>query len=242
MTEMKMISHIGDREINEDSVRSEEENGELFLVLADGLGGHGKGEVASALVSDTAIKMFRDRSDYPKEQLLCRTFEACQKELLFKQEQENSRDAMKTTLVLCLVDDKYIRWGHIGDSRLYLFERRKIVARTYDHSVPQMLVYAKKIKEKQVRFHEDRNRLLKVMGIEWKKPEYELHDAVSRVKNQALLLCTDGFWEWIDEKTMQKCLKKADSAQSWIDMMEKTVLENGRGKNMDNYSAIGVWL
>ncbi|WRK55404.1 hypothetical protein SD457_11760 [Coprobacillaceae bacterium CR2/5/TPMF4] len=57
---------------------------------------------------------------------------------------------------------------------------------------------------------------------------------------EAVLLCTDGFWEWIEEKEMVKCLKKSKNAQEWIDLMEEIVLQNGTGNHMDNYSAIGI--
>ena len=104
-----------------------------------------------------------------------------------------------------------------------------------------MLVFAGEIKEKDIRFHPDRNRLMKVMGTEWEKPEYELSTLFTRKGKQALLLCSDGFWELIDEKNMKKCLKKASSVQHWLELRLQIVHENGKGKEMDNYSAICVW-
>jgi serine/threonine protein phosphatase PrpC len=113
--------------------------------------------------------------------------------------------------------------------------------RTLDHSVPQMLVFAREIKEKQIRNHPDRNRLLRVMGIEWEKPMYELAEQTQLEKYQAFLLCSDGFWELIDEKQMCKLLKNSSTVEEWMQAMVEVIKQNGIGKNMDNYTAIALW-
>ena len=56
------------------------------------------------------------------------------------------------------------------------------------------------------------------------------------------MLCTDGFWEFIDEKEIQQCLKQSKSAQEWLDRMAEIVSQHGEGQDMDNYSAIAVLL
>ena len=159
-------------------------------------------------------------------------------------EQESSRELsdMKTTLVVMRIAAGMIQWGHIGDSRLYVFQSRKLKSHTPDHSVPQMLVASGEIKEKDIRFHEDRNRLLRVIGAEWGRRSYDLSEPVPVRKKQAFLLCSDGFWELILEKQMQKTLKSASSVQEWMDSMVAIVKEQGAGKNMDNNSAIAVWV
>lgn len=69
-----------------------------------------------------------------------------------------------------------MQWGHVGDSRLYYFKNGKIVKRTLDHSVPQMLVARGEIDEKEIRHHPDRNRLVRVMGMEWDEPKYQVSE------------------------------------------------------------------
>ena len=149
---------------------------------------------------------------------------------------------MKTTMTALVCDGKQVQWGHIGDSRLYMFQDNKIATRTLDHSVPQMLVATGEIKEKDIRGHEDRNRLLKVMGTPWDKPKYELADPVPCKKEMAFLLSSDGFWELVEDRDMVSCLKKAATPKEWLEAMEQIVLKNGVGKKMDNYTAIGVFL
>ena len=116
------------------------------------------------------------------------------------------------------------------------------MGRTLDHSVPQMLVNIGEIDEDEIRNHPDRNRLLRVMGAEWETPQYQYSEKIPLKKGQAFLLCSDGFWELITEKMMIRFLRRADSVDEWLDTMMDYVEEKGKEKNMDNYSAIAVWI
>lgn len=240
MVSYHLISHDGGRENNEDYVGMYQNGQAYCFALADGLGGHGKGEVASRLAVEASVQAFAAAG--PGEETLRTSFERGQQAILEGQKEDYRARDMKTTLVLLHVGEERIWWGHIGDSRLYYFQNRKLCARTLDHSVPQMLVAAGQLKEKQIRNHPDRNRLLRVLGVDWDDPKYQLAEPVDRGGRQAFLLCTDGFWELIDEKKMQHWLKKAASPAEWLRMMEQIVEKNGQGRNMDNYSAIAVWI
>ena len=80
------------------------------------------------------------------------------------------------------------------------------------------------------------------MGAPWSEKEPFRIELKERTDKQAFLLCSDGFWELIDEKMMCKTLKKAKTPEEWLKSMEQIVLENGKGTNMDNYSAIAVFV
>lgn len=239
MITYKIITNRGDREINEDFATVAEINGNYCFLLADGLGGHGKGEVASALVVESGKYLFEH---YQGKSFLEDCFSTAQKDLMEEQKLQNAYSEMKTTMVALEIRGNTARWGHIGDSRLYQFYKNKIITRTLDHSVPQMLVMAGEIKEKQIRGHEDRNRLLRVMGVEWSSPQYTLASEVPLKECQAFLLCSDGFWELIEEKMMISLLKKSKNVDMWMEGMKAEVRKNGIGKNMDNYTAIGIWI
>lgn len=230
----------GGREVNEDSARVFEKEGKKCLVLCDGLGGHGKGEVASALVVEAVGQIFNSAQKID-EDFLRSAFQLSQEALIDEQIRQDAKTDMKTTAVAMYIDGNKVQWGHIGDSRLYAFAKNKVKLRTLDHSVPQMLVFAREIKEKQIRNHPDRNRLLRVMGIEWEKPMYELAEQTQLEKYQAFLLCSDGFWELIDEKQMCKLLKSSSTVEEWMQAMVEVIRQNGIGKNMDNYTAIALW-
>lgn len=241
MITFSSITLPGGREINEDSIniiKADENN--ICFALADGLGGHGRGDKASALAVKIAEDVFL--SEYNSENFLADCFETAQTRLLEKQKQYNTRNSMKTTLVVLKVSNNMVQWGNIGDSRLYFFNNNKLVQRTADHSVPQMLFAAGEIKEKEIRHHPDRNRLLRVIGTEWTGLKYDISQPIERIKNMAFLLCSDGFWEFIEERTMQKLLKKSNTVNQWLEAMTKEVVKNGIGKEMDNYSAIAIWI
>lgn len=234
-----MISELGNREINEDFARTATRDTLSCYVLADGLGGHGRGEVASEMAVEAVISLFEEKGELSAE-FLAEAFEKAQAALLAKQAELRAFSDLKTTLTVLICDETSAIWGYIGDSRLYVFHRNKDVLRTLDHSVPQMLVNAREIKEKDIRLHPDRNCLLRVMGIPWEGKKYEISDVRPLSKCQAFLLCSDGFWECITEKEMCRHLKKTKTAQDWMALMLADVKKNGSGMTMDNHTAIAV--
>lgn len=241
MITYKAISETGNRENNEDSVSVFQEKDRFCAALGDGLGGHGYGDMASRLVTENVTELFGRRMT-ASEAVLRECFEKSQARLLEEQARKKKENSMKTTLCVLMADGERLLWGHIGDSRIYRFVQGELAGRTLDHSVPQMLVAAGEITEEQIRRHPDRNRLLRAMGIEWTGSPYAVSAVHGCEPGQAFLLCSDGFWEWIEERDMEHCLRKARSAAEWLDDMAGLVRANGREEKMDNYSAVCVWM
>lgn len=241
MLDIAAVSACADRPHNEDYLKYLKTAGadSYLFALADGLGGHGKGEVASNLCVESCCATFQRNPAASAETFFQNAFETAQANLLGQQERENAQNRMKTTLVLCTVHGTKAAWAHIGDSRLYIFRQNKLLLQTADHSVPQMLVASGEIKPSQIRHHEDRNKLLRAMGIHTETLRYQIDETDFDLQpGDAVLLCSDGFWEWIPEKKMQKYLKKCTTAQQALDAMIAYICKKGKGKNMDNYSAI----
>lgn len=234
-----VYTHSGGHEVNEDSVGVSQNGQNNCYILCDGLGGHGMGEVASSLVVD----VFKDQFGKSDEAVnfLGQTFMAAQDILMADQKVRNAKRKMKTTAAVLATDDRNAYIGHVGDSRVYVFYKNKVKVRTLDHSIPQMLVLSGEIKENQIRNHPERNIVLRVLGIDWEEPMYELMAPIPLKKCQAFLLCSDGFWELIDEKEMCALLKRASSVEEWLLNMAEVVRKNGEGIEMDNNSAIAVW-
>ena len=141
MLSFDIISKNGEREYNEDYAGAEKRQESWCFVLADGLGGHGGGDEASRLVSEYILEDF-SRHGTVTEAYLRNCFEQSQHILLQEQKKQRRMMEMKTTLTVLLADNNRIQWGHIGDSRIYYFQDKKMKGRTSDHSVPQMLVLA----------------------------------------------------------------------------------------------------
>lgn len=231
----------GSREINEDYVAYRLKDDALIAVVADGLGGHDKGEVASEHVATYIVEHYS--FEEPLQESLGKVIKAAQLSLLERQKAENSRkNAMKTTVVVLVIKGKTAYFAHVGDSRGYCFRKFRRYSRTIDHSVPQYLVLAGDIKEEEIRHHSQRSSLLRVLGTPWEKDAFELSKKISLKSARAFLLCSDGFWELIDEKAMQKLLKRSASPDEWVAAMTERVEQNGRGTKMDNFTACAVFV
>lgn len=240
MITYSIFTDSGKRNNNEDCANVIETKDGFCLALADGLGGHGKGEVASSIAVANSLKQFEFHGF--SESFLEEAFQKSQKQVLDAQKQLGSESQAKTTLVVAAVSEEKVIMGHIGDSRGYLFKTDGTYQRTQDHSVPQMLVNCGEIKEKEIRYHPDRNRILKALGMSSEEVvKWEMDFDCKAEEIRAVLLCSDGFWEYIEEKHMQKYLCKAKTVEEWLQKMICHVKKKGRFKNMDNYTAVVLW-
>ena len=240
MISYNSITNKGDRQINEDSVGCYYEGDIGLFIVADGLGGHGFGDTASHYVVEQYLMQYNDKYHDCAERYFSCAFASIQAGLLELQKKMNKD--MKSTAAAVFLTDKRLSICYIGDSRVYVFGKRKILFRTLDHSVPQMLANAGEIKEKNIRFHPDRNRLLRALGEESDVVDYDMYSMNLSQNIDGILICSDGFWEYITERDMIRTLYKSDSAEEWISNMEKIVLKNGKSHTKDNYSAIGIIL
>lgn len=232
------VSCQGDREYNEDRVKICRKSGGYTFGLADGLGGHGHGDIAAELAVGAIAS---DRKEKEIKEVLEDYFDQAQKNVLDKKNQDRQYLNMMTTMVAMEVCHHQIGWGHIGDSRLYYFQDRKYVSHTLDHSVPQILASRGEIKESDIRHHPDRNRLLRSLGSEWDQKPQCVDRVIEQTGRQQFLLCSDGFWEYIEEREMEQILQNSLTPGQWVKKMEKVILKNGHGYDMDNYSAVAVW-
>ncbi len=226
---------VGGRPYNEDSVdykKIDEEH--LCVVLADGLGGHGGGEIASG----EAVKLILDGwNGTATPASLCELAQAAHRKILSLQ---TPVCKMKTTVVILTIEKGRVQWAHAGDSRLYHFVDGKLVFQTRDHSSSQIAVLMGQIKQEEIRFHEDRSNIFRALGQESNfsadAEEQELSPG-----QHAFLLCTDGFWEYVYENEMEKELQVSESPQDWINRMKFHLEKRVNGDN-DNNTAAAVWL
>ena len=155
----------GGRDHNEDSVRCCAEQG--VFVLSDGLGGHGSGEVASALAADI---LFEGCSAHPDSDGLAELFQKANEAVMEGQKVPGQED-MKTTAVALSVAGDLAVWGHVGDSRLYRFSGGALSQETRDHSVTYMKYLGGEISYMDIYHDDDRPSLLRALGKLPCKPE-----------------------------------------------------------------------
>lgn len=238
----KGYTNRGGREYNEDVGKLGIRNGKGYAVIADGLGGHGNGDKAAHAaveVIEECVEEWAEGAALTEEDT-ARWFDRANQKVMAMQTADCH---MKTTLALLCIDEKAktANLAHLGDSRIYHFENGKCVFCTFDHSVSRMAVLAGEIEMKDIRFHTDRNKLLKAIGksegvkAETKAISLNGHSA------HAFLLCTDGFWEYVTEEEMERTLHLAKSPKEWLMMMRRHLEERAKEGN-DNHSAIAVWV
>lgn len=239
MVQYEVFTNKGTREINEDRYGVAMHGDSYCFTVADGLGGHGNGEVAAQAAVDVICTTFVDEGY--SDSFFQKAFSAAQDAILREQERLQAPSRMKTTAVVLVVHKGKAIWAHVGDSRLYSFKQGMMKTRTTDHSVPQMLAISGEIKEKDIRHHPDRNRLMRVMGIRGENPRYDVSPAMRLRGDNAFLLCTDGFWELVEDADMAQLQKESTSPEAWLIQMTQKIQENGKGSEMDNYTAIAVY-
>ncbi|MGN8767011.1 PP2C family protein-serine/threonine phosphatase [Blautia massiliensis (ex Liu et al. 2021)] len=233
------ISLDGTRPYNEDSIKILDTEKRKLFILADGLGGCGNGKLASRTAVDSAADTGENSQDSGGT-LLKEIFEVSQKAVTDKK--DNPEKGMATTMVALIIEGKTAQWAHVGDSRLYWFRKNKAGTHTKDQSVPQMLVNIGQIKESEIRHHPDRSTLLHTIGYPWDKNPCDVSEQIRLRRGDAFLLCSDGFWENIEDEEMEQILEKSSGAEDWLKEMTETVEKHAADTDMDNYSAICVYV
>ena len=224
-------SDIGGRPNNEDSYLNRKMDNFSVFVVADGLGGHNDGEVASYI----AVKSIQESMIDNANDDIFTAIEYANAQVIAQQKETMSK--MKTTIAMTYIKEEETIIAHVGDSRVYAFKDGKVIFQTLDHSASQMAVAVGEITLDEIRNHEDRNRLTRVLGA---SEEIKI-DAVSIQNDQydALLICSDGFWEYVLEEEMEETLVGSDSAINWLYKM-RTIQANRAPENCDNNTAIVI--
>lgn len=226
----------GGRDHNEDSVRCRLEGQRGVFVVADGLGGHQCGEVASALAADTLLDGCL-RTETLDTDTLTTLFRDANAKILEQQSQPGQEGMKTTAALLCLEGDRVLR-AHIGDSRVYHFSGGALVSVTGDHSVTYKKYLGGEISYMDVYHDDDRSSLLRTLGKPACQPEAEAETAAS---GDAFVLCSDGFWEFVYNEEMLLDLAKAASPQHWAELMLLRHIRRTPPGN-DNFSLITVFV
>ncbi len=241
-----MVSRRGGRARNEDACGHwgwgrPATSGPVCCVLADGAGGHGGGDVASQAAVSTVLQSFAERPACDPRRVRELIDLANQAVVAGQSASEATRD-MRSTLVVWLGDPAQgaAAWGHSGDSRLYCFRGGRLLARTRDHSLYQSMIDAGLAHSGNLRGNPQRNILTACLGSS-EQFEADVVGANHALHpGDAFLLCSDGFWEPLEEEIMTATLQETADVQSWIDALEQSVARRAQA-GQDNYSAIGVW-
>jgi serine/threonine protein phosphatase PrpC len=228
----------GSRRINQDRIAFAERDNAVLMVLADGLGGHARGELASELLTQTIIQQFTSIRQPLIEQpsaFLALTILHSHKMIKAMGEAHKPPINPRTTCVVCLVQNGYAYWAHVGDSRLYLFRNGELVQRTQDDTMIERMRQEGVLTEEEMLTHPDKSRLLKCVGGP-KEPSVSLGPETLLKSGDIILLCTDGLWEALPQETIIGYLQKGELGDAVVDLL--LAAETARGGTSDNISAI----
>jgi PPM family protein phosphatase len=232
------VSRKGGREKNEDRMGYCYTRDSGLFALADGMGGHPEGEVASQLALQTLAAMFqRDAKPTLKDPMrfLHEAIIAGHHQLLRYATQKALIDTPRTTVVACVLQGNSAYWAHCGDSRLYLVRGEKLVARTRDHSYSELQETMSHVVPMGERFN--RNVLFTCLGSPG-KPVVDTVGPLLLQSGDRLLLCSDGLWGTVTDAEITEQLAKNTIADAVPELVEQA-LRNGGAKS-DNVSVLAV--
>ncbi len=212
----------------------------LLMIVADGMGGHLRGEVAAQIAMQTAAADFQQAARPSLEDpaaFLDRALRHGHREILRYQQLHRLPESPRTTVVACIVQDGRAWWAHAGDSRLYWIRRGACLARTLDHSKVQNLVDLGLIQPHEQETHPERNKVLNCLGSPF-EPTIELGGAPELEPGDVLMLCSDGVWSAYDEGAVCDRLSGTPVAQS-IPMLVRDAVET-LGPVADNATAVAM--
>lgn len=235
------ISDIGKiRENNQDAFYLSKEMSLPLYMVADGMGGHKAGEVASTMAMNIIEKNFVDNkddltSDEKIINLIKKSIEEANTKIYLKSLDNDKCNGMGTTITLAYIFNNKIFIGHVGDSRAYLIRKNKIFQITEDHSFVNELIKTGSISKEEAKHHPKRNMITRAVGsssiIEMDLISKELEI------NDILLLCSDGLFNMVKEDIIVDVFIKEKNIQNACDILANIANDNG---GIDNITVVAV--
>jgi serine/threonine protein phosphatase PrpC len=230
----EFVSDSGNFKKNRDYFAYVERDNMACWVLGDGLDSDPE-TLSAEIVAKSVINDFTANPSM-KRRHIKKYIKNANKALL----RESGIIKLQSTVLVVVSNYNSIRWGSVGNTRLYNLRKGRINLKSKDHSIAQMMVEADEIEERKLNQHQERNNLTKYLGHDKRvKPyvskKFEVKD------DDILLMCTSGFWENSTKKELKKVLKDSTEAKEFVDNLEDSILSKG-DNNLDNYSMVSIFI
>ncbi|RRD93973.1 Stp1/IreP family PP2C-type Ser/Thr phosphatase [Clostridiales bacterium COT073_COT-073] len=228
------LTDIGNhRMVNEDSYFvSTSAIGALpnLFIVADGLGGHAAGDMASKIAVDATVAYCQNAPAEISADLLKNAFEQANEEVQVYGKTINKLYEMGSTLIAASIFDDYYQIANVGDSRAYLYRDGSLQKLTKDHSLVQKLQEEGVITEEEAFSHEKRNLILRAIGME---PIIQVDTYTDAIKNgDIIMLCSDGLSNFIRRQAMEEIFRQEDNISALAQRLLDTALANGGSDNI----------
>lgn len=195
--------------------------------VADGMGGHKGGEVASTSARDDLLRELEGKT--PSVAALSGAIEEVNRQIYHQQEHDDALTGMGTTLSVLWMSDNFVYIGHVGDSRVYLLRDGEFKQMTLDHSLVEQLVREGVLTEEEAQNHPMRNIITRAIGTD---ESVEVDVVVEeRRKGDLWLACSDGLHGLVDDRQMRDVLRQY-APEKAADVLLKAALDAGGRDNV----------
>lgn len=195
--------------------------------VADGMGGHKGGEVASTSARDDLLRELEGKT--PSVAALSGAIEEVNRQIYHQQEHDDALTGMGTTLSVLWMSDNFVYIGHVGDSRVYLLRDGEFKQMTLDHSLVEQLVREGVLTEEEAQNHPMRNIITRAIGTD---ESVEVDVVVEeRRKGDLWLACSDGLHGLVDDRQMRDALRQY-APEKAADVLLKSALDAGGRDNV----------
>ncbi|MCQ2772288.1 MAG: Stp1/IreP family PP2C-type Ser/Thr phosphatase [Bacilli bacterium] len=233
-------THVGMvRKNNEDqAVVLMNSDGDILLVVCDGMGGMQKGDVASRMAVDEFVKSFPDKKKSlmagGDRRWLTNTCKKANNAIYETSERNPKYKGMGTTVVAALISGKRMTVALVGDSRCYSLDKNTLTQLTEDQTYVQMLINTGKITKEEALTHPERHVLTNAMGI---YPSLSLDVKTFKYKGETILLCTDGLYNQVPDPEIKTVLGSDERPDQKVVSLIVTANAHGGSDNI----GVAIW-
>lgn len=230
----------GNRGNNQDRCAVISSRDTLLLVLADGLGGHPKGEVAAQILVNVSRQLFSRifKPIQAPEQFMKACLQQAHKAILEYGSRQRPPITPRTTAVLAVIQNGMAYWAHVGDSRFYLFRDSIALAQTRDHSLAQLASVLPETERSPLQ-NVNRNAVTRCLGGQRMPPTATLGAPSSLSPGDCIILCSDGLWGQLKDKDIIDALESTLSFQGRISRLAQQAAKAGSPQS-DNVTIVGA--
>ncbi len=207
---------------------------QLLAVIADGMGGHQAGDVASSMavsmVKEGWESIPNDLSPHEAEQWLVETLRTVNEKMYIRATEVKECEGMGTTIVITIMTNEFITVAHIGDSRCYTLHEKNLTQITEDHSLVNELIRSGEISKQEAHHHPRKNVVLKALGTQHAvQADYR---TLTIEENERVLLCTDGLTDKLSDEEIETFMNTHEAIEEIATQMVDLANERGGEDNI----------
>ncbi len=229
--EIVKTTHLGNiRKNNEDAMLVKEKDGMALLVIADGMGGHNAGEVASGMAVMCICEYVFDHPEDEPGNVLRAAVRYANNAIYERAKNNAAHRGMGTTITAALIKSGRVTIANVGDSRVYRMSQGSLEQITVDHSYVQQLVQRGVITPEEAKTHPRRNLITRSVGITARVKTDVFHGGLR--SGDVMLLCSDGLTSHVNDKDIEKILNEDCMLTDKIENLKTQALNAGGSDNI----------